>query len=325
MLFPDPQRVFKIESEETFLSLALELFDYQSTHVPIYRDFCKLTLKKSPTTLHEIPFLPIDFFKTHEVKPTHLNIQTTFRSSGTTSNNRSQHHICDLSIYEESFVLSYEKHMGNLENQVILALLPNYLEQGESSLVYMVQRLIELSKSNLSTFVLNDFSALKTGYDSALQAGKTPVIIGVSYALLDLIHLNVSFDEAIIIETGGMKGRRKELSKSELHQTLSTGLHVNKIFSEYGMTELLSQAYSTGNGIFDTPNWMRILIRDTEDPFHIIDKEQKTGGINIIDLANIYSCCFIATQDLGKLNQKQFEILGRFDHSDIRGCNLLIN
>jgi len=325
MRFTNPQRVFQIDTEEAFLSLALELFDYQSTHVPVYRDYCKLILKKSPTALHEIPFLPIDFFKSHLVKSTQLDSQITFKSSGTSNQIRSQHQICDLTIYEESFVLSYEKHLGKLENHVIFALLPNYIEQGESSLVYMVQHLITLTKSNLSKFVLHDIHALKTGYQDALQAGKTPVIIGVSYALLDLIDQDFSFEHALIIETGGMKGRRKELSKSALHETLSAGLNVKNIYSEYGMTELLSQAYATKHGLFGTPNWMRVLIRDTDDPLHLLNAEGKTGGINVIDLANIYSCSFIATQDLGKINNNQFEILGRFDHSDIRGCNLLIN
>lgn len=321
---PNISSIFNIQSEREFEKIALDFFDYQSENCPIYSAFIRSLGKNKPTKLEDIPFLPIDFFKTHTVTcfPTDVP-EKIFLSSGTTQSIKSQHPIHDLKLYETSFLKTYQQFIGQPKDQIILALLPNYVEQGSSSLVYMVDRLIEESGNELSGFLLNNLPAVENCYQQALISGKKVVIFGVSYALLDLAEKQIDLSNATIIETGGMKGRRKEMTKSELHTVLKNGLNVPVIHSEYGMTELLSQAYSDQNELFTPPNWMKIICRDVNDPFHLV-AEGKTGGINVIDLANINSCCFIATQDLGQIHGKQFKIMGRFDQSDIRGCNLLI-
>lgn len=243
-------------------------------------------------------------------------------SSGT-GGNRSSHYVASKNLYEHTFERIYRQQIGNPEDQVILALLPNYIEQGNSSLVYMVDHLIRMTKSEMSGFYLNNLEDLIRQYQSAQNSGKRVVIFGVSYALLDLCELKPNLANAIIIETGGMKGRRKELTKAELHAILRNGLNCENIASEYGMTELLSQGYSLKNGLFQPGLTMKVLIREVNDPYNFIP-EGKTGGINIIDLANLYSCSFIETQDLGKMHPEGFEIMGRFDHSEVRGCNLMI-
>lgn len=317
-------RIFSIHSDESFEKTALEVFRFQYEHNFIYRTFADSLGKSNPKSLTEIPFLPIGFFKTHSVISCDPeNIELTFLSSGTTDSARSKHLIHSASIYEKSFEASYRKFIGNPEEQVILGLLPNYIEQGNSSLVYMVDKLIHLSQSNLSGFMLNELESVKSIYSEANASSKKVVIFGVSYALLDLAEKGTALSQALIIETGGMKGRRAELTKEELHQELINGLNVPFVSSEYGMTELLSQAYSNKEGLFIEPNWMKILIRDTNDPFSYV-ATGKTGGINVIDLANIYSCSFIATQDLGKIIDEKFQLLGRFDNADIRGCNLMV-
>lgn len=316
------KNIFALESDDQFQETALAVFHHQQKQCNVYRDFVQHLSRPTPTSLEEIPFLPISFFKTHSVIDTTQSAQITFKSSGT-GGDRSSHFVSDLTVYEQSFNLAYDRFMGNHKDQVILALLPNYLEQGESSLVYMVDHLIKTSDSPLSGFVLKDLDELIQRYNSAIALNKQVVIFGVSYALLDLCELTPDLSKAIIIETGGMKGRRKELTKQELHAILKTGLNCNRISSEYGMTELLSQAYSNQDGIFQTPPWMKVMVRQVNDPFNYT-LNQKTGGINVIDLANFNSCSFIATQDLGKLHPEGFEIMGRFDHSDIRGCNLLL-
>ena len=275
--------------------------------------------------LEDIPFLPIQFFKSHEVVSSRENVIKTFTSSGTTGSFPSKHLVTDVSIYEKSFNLGFEKFYGPLENYVILALLPSYLEREGSSLIYMVNSLIEQSKHPESGFYLNDLDKLKNQLKNLDDSGKKVLLIGVSFALLDLVEAySFQLKNTIVMETGGMKGRRKELIREELHQKLKTGFGVDAIHSEYGMTELLSQAYSKGDGIFFTPKWMRLFTRDTEDAL-LLQEPGKTGGINIIDLANINSCSFIATQDLGRVNADgSFEIIGRFDNSDIRGCNLMV-
>jgi hypothetical protein len=317
-------QVFSINSAADFNRIALETFQFQVENCAVYNQFCKSILKKTPSKIEDIPFLPISFFKTHEIR-TNSNkaAEHIFYSSGTTGENRSKHLILNTYIYEESFLKTYRDNIGNPEEQVILALLPNYIEQGNSSLVYMVDMLIKHTKSELSGFLLNNLDIIEEKYTQALSTGKKIVIFGVSYALLDLAEKKMNLSEAFIIETGGMKGRRKELTKEELHALLSLGLNVPFISSEYGMTELLSQAYSNKDGLFKTPAWMKILIRDLNDPFSYLENG-KTGGINIIDLANLYSCSFISSQDLGKIEQDSFRIMGRFDNSDIRGCNLMI-
>lgn len=310
-------------SENNFENVALKVFNYQYNSNEIYRKFVDLLKIKEPSKLEEIPFLPIEFFKSHKLISQEKESQITFLSSGTTGQIRSQHFVADLEMYEKSFLPTYEIFSGNIENQVILALLPNYLEQGSSSLVYMMEKLIQKSNQVLSGFFKDDFVALLDNYEKAISLGKKVVIFGVSYALLDLAELKPNLSKATIIETGGMKGRRKELTKSELHQVLKEAFQTEFISSEYGMTELLSQAYSDKNEVFSAPNWMRILIRDINDPLHY-HAENKTGGINVIDLANLYSCSFISTQDLGQLLPNGFKLMGRFDNSDVRGCNLLV-
>jgi hypothetical protein len=319
----DFQSIFSISIEQEFESKALEAFEFQRENCEVYRDYLSILNSPKPTCIEEIPFLPISFFRTHRVIATGRENTKIFKSSGTTDSERSQHFIADLSLYEKSFEKSWRYFIGNPEEQVILALLPNYLEQGDSSLVYMVDWLIKKTNNSLSGFILNNTDEIHQHYQKAHQNGKKCVVIGVSYALLDLAEQNLDFSEALIIETGGMKGRRKEMIKEELHETLMQGLNVSKIASEYGMTELLSQAYSIENGIFKTPPWMKVLIRDVYDPF-VYEQEGKLGAVNVIDLANFYSCSFIATDDLGRSFGDQFTISGRMDKSIQRGCNLLV-
>lgn len=321
------EHIFNLISNESFKNKALEVFRYQAKNNEVYQKFIHLLNIKidDVTTIEQIPFLPIQFFKTHKILSDNNPIQTTFYSSGTTSSLLSKHEITDLEIYKTSFTKGFKHFFGNIEDYTILALLPNYQEQKSSSLVFMVEELINKTKKTNSGFFLNNLDELILTLKKLDSKGEKIVLIGVSFALLDLVEKTTfKLKNTIIMETGGMKGRRKELVREELHQILKKGFGVEKIHSEYGMTELLSQAYSVGNGLFKTPPWMIILIRDTEDALTILPTN-KGGGINIIDLANINSCSFIATQDLGKIfNNGTFEILGRFDNSDIRGCNLMV-
>lgn len=305
----------------------MKIFRHQFEHNEVYQKYC-LLLQKDPSNvkhLTEIPFLPIEFFKSKDIISTIDPIQQTFTSSGTTGITTSKHHITDLSFYEYSFRNGFSKFYGNIEDYAVLALLPSYLERDGSSLIYMINDLIEGSNHPDSGFYLNNYEALAKKLIELDSDGQNVLLIGVTYALLDLVELqNFNLKNTIVMETGGMKGKRKEMIREELHQVLSKGFGVPKIHSEYGMTELLSQAYSLGDGIFECPPWMDIIIRDTEDPLTILE-DGKTGGINVIDLANFNSCSFIATQDLGKkYPDYSFEVLGRFDNSDIRGCNLLV-
>ncbi|AJR02627.1 LuxE/PaaK family acyltransferase [Siansivirga zeaxanthinifaciens] len=323
----DSQALFNIKTETEFENLALQVFKFQFNNNRIYRSFCDLLYihTSDVKTLNDIPFLPIQFFKTHEILSSDDTIKATFTSSGTTGTATSKHLVTDLSIYKESFTRGFELFYGPVEDFVILALLPSYLEREGSSLIYMVDAMIKTSKHKESGFYLNNISELKEALIRLDSEGKKVLLIGVSFALLDLVETyNFQLKNTIIMETGGMKGRRKELIREELHAQLKVGFGVNTIHSEYGMTELLSQAYSQGNGIFKCPDWMRVLVRDTEDALSILP-ENKVGGLNIIDLANINSCAFIATQDLGSVNKNGcFEVIGRFDNSDIRGCNLMV-
>lgn len=317
----------KIKNSKEFEKQALETFHYQYNNVSVYHEFITL-LGINPNdvkNVNDIPFLPISVFKTHKVIPDQLDYKTVFKSSGTTGMDRSKHYIHDLNTYAESFRNGFKHFYGDIASYTILALLPSYLEQGESSLVYMVDDLIKKSKRADSGFYLNNYSELISTLRKLEANNEKTILLGVSYALLDLIEQNeLSLKNTIIMETGGMKGRRREMVKEELHKVLKTGFGIRQIHSEYGMTELLSQAYSKGNGQFETPPWMKVLIRDATDPLSYTEEGQ-TGGINIIDLSNYYSCSFIATQDLGKITGKNtFEIIGRFDHTDIRGCNLLL-
>lgn len=316
-------QIFSIQNKAEFEKTVFDVFQYQRKNCTVYKEYIQFLNRPEPTTIEQIPFLPISFFKTHTVLSSNLPVQFDFLSSGTTGSVRSKHAVQKAEMYERSFLSIYKSFIGNPENQVILALLPNYISQGNSSLVYMVDHLIKKSNSNLSGFFLEEYDALIKHYNDAIEQGFDVVIFGVSYALLDLAETTIDLSKAIIIETGGMKGRRKEMTKDELHEVLKKGLGCEFIASEYGMTELFSQSYSNKDGLFDIPAWVDILIRETNDPFHYV-ANGKTGGINVIDLANLYSCSFIATQDLGKRIGSQFQLMGRFDNSDIRGCNLMV-
>ncbi|HRG18546.1 MAG TPA: acyl transferase [Flavobacterium lutivivi] len=323
----NPQNIFTISSQKEFEKIALKVFRHQHENNKVYREFCDFlnTDVQKVKSLEKIPFLPIQFFKSRDVLSSQDKIQETFTSSGTTGMITSQHLVTDVSLYEQSYRLAFSNFYGNIQDYVVLALLPSYLERKGSSLIYMVKDLIEMTNNENSGFYLHNYTELITKLIELDSSGQNVLLIGVTYALLDLIEKqNFELKNTIIMETGGMKGKRKEIIREELHNILCNGFGVNSIHSEYGMTELLSQAYSMGNGIFECPSWMQILIRDTEDALTYVDYG-KTGGVNVIDLANINSCSFIATQDLGKkYPNNSFEILGRFDNSDIRGCNLMV-
>lgn len=322
-----PSEIFSISNFREFEKKALDIFNHQYAQNKVYRKFCEL-LKKSPgniKSVEQIPFLPIEFFKSHAIVSSQRPVEITFSSSGTTGQTTSKHHVTDLSLYESSFQKGFKRYYGDIQDYAVLALLPSYLEREGSSLIYMVDELIKKSKNPHSGFYLNDLESLVAKLEMLEKENQKTLLIGVSFALLDLAEkFPMHLKNTIIMETGGMKGRRKEMIRAELHGILKNAFGVSHIHSEYGMTELLSQAYSTANGVFECPPWMKILIRDPEDALTLLP-HGKTGGINVIDLANINSCSFIATQDLGKdLGAGKTEILGRFDNSDIRGCNLLI-
>lgn len=319
--------IFSIKTEAQFKVKALEVFKFQFENNLVYRSFCDLLYKHPSDIKHieDIPFLPIQFFKSHSVLSSNEPIIKIFSSSGTTGNKTSKHYVTNLKIYENSFNIGFNSFYGAIEDYVILALLPSYLERDGSSLIYMVDKMIKQSKHSESGFYLDNLYELSNTLNTLDLDGKKILLIGVSFALLDLVEAyTFKLKNTIIMETGGMKGRRKELIREELHKKLKAGFGVKHIHSEYGMTELLSQAYSLGEGVFECPKWMKVFTRDTEDALSIQNKG-KTGGINIIDLANINSCSFVATQDLGRIHTNDtFEIIGRFDASDVRGCNLMV-
>lgn len=318
-------KIFDIKSEENFKNICFEIFNFQMDYNPIYSSYSEIILKgKDPNKLADIPFLPISFFKEEQIICQGQKIEEIFLSSGT-SGNQSKHLVSDLSIYKKSFRKAFELFYGDIKDYCILSLLPNYREREGSSLIFMVDDLIKNSQYPQSGFYLNDYQKLSQTLSKLEKEKKKTILFGVSYALLDLAkEFPQKLNSTIIIETGGTKGKRKEYLKEELHKILKNSFNLRTIHSEYGMTELLSQSYSKGNGIFKSPPWKKIFIRDVNDPLSFVEKE-KTGGINIIDLANLYSCPFIATQDLGKLYEDgSFSVLGRFDNSDVRGCNLLI-
>ncbi len=322
-----PQDIFTISSQKQFEKIALKVFRFQHENNLVYQEFCDFLKvdKQAVKSLEQIPFLPIQFFKSHDVVSNTDAVQETFTSSGTTGIITSKHLVTEISLYEQSYRNAFSEFYGNIEDYAVLALLPSYLERYGSSLIYMVKDLIELSNNENSGFYLHNYDELITKLIELDNAGQNVILIGVTYALLDLVEKEkFQLKNTIVMETGGMKGKRKEMIREELHEILCDGFGVQNIHSEYGMTELLSQAYSLGNGIFECPAWMQILIRDTEDALTFVNNG-KTGGINVIDLANINSCSFIATQDLGKkYPNNSFEVLGRFDNSDIRGCNLMV-
>jgi phenylacetate-coenzyme A ligase PaaK-like adenylate-forming protein len=323
----DPDRIFQIRNESEFNSLALEIFTYQSENVPVYRDFISF-LNTHPTGISDItsiPFLPVELFKSREIIAENKLPQVIFESSSTTGSVPSRHFVADISVYENSFTRGFEMFYGNPGDYCILALLPSYLERTGSSLVYMADKLIRLSNHPDSGFYLDEHDELLGKLRRLRNAGTKVLLLGVSFSLLDLAkksHEDLS--GFVVMETGGMKGRRKELIREDLHSFLKSMFSLESVHSEYGMTELLSQAYSAGDGIFRTPPWMKVIIRDSSDPFHFTEPGT-TGQVCIIDLANIHSCSFLATSDLGRVHTDgSFEILGRIDNSDIRGCNLMI-
>jgi phenylacetate-coenzyme A ligase PaaK-like adenylate-forming protein len=322
------QQIFSISNAQEFEKASLAVFNHQAIHNRIYQAYMT-NLRINPAdilTSAQIPYLPISFFKTHEVRSSSHVPEIIFSSSGTTGMSQSKHLVTDIHLYEQSFNSTFEQFYGTIENTCLLALLPAYLEREGSSLIYMVDALLQQSKHPDSGYFLHNHEALYHKLQQLQSAGQKTILMGVTYALLDFIEqYHLDFPELVVMETGGMKGKRKEMVREELHQLLQDGFGVKAIHSEYGMTELLSQAYSHGNGVFNCPPWMKIYLRDTNDPLSLINGN-KTGGINVIDLANLHSCSFIATQDLGRLfPDGSFEVLGRFDHSDIRGCNLLVN
>ncbi|PQJ18991.1 LuxE/PaaK family acyltransferase [Nonlabens tegetincola] len=314
---------FTIKDHKEFNEQCIHQFNYQYNNNPVYKRYCNYLLgNKQVHQIEEIPFLPIEFFKTHDVVITGKQIQQTFTSSGTTGSTVSRHLVHSIEDYHSSLDLSFKEVYGNIEDYVVLGLLPHYLDRTGSSLVHMVNRWIQQSKHEKSGFYLRNMEDLIIILQELKD--KKVILIGVTFALLQLAEMcPMDLPNTIIIETGGMKGMRKEIIKSELHDILKISFSKAQIHSEYGMTELLSQAYSSDGRLFKTPNWMRVSARQLNDPLSSQDYG-KTGGLNIIDLANYYSCSFIATQDLGKVYQDgTFEVLGRFDHSDIRGCNLM--
>ncbi len=320
-------KILNIKTDKEFNEISLEIFNYQYTNNLIYHRFCNHlnTKPEKVKSITQIPFLPIEFFKTHKIITGSFQEQQVFLSSGTTGENRSKHYIKDIAFYEDCFKKAFQQFYGNINDYCIIALLPSYLERKDSSLVYMVDRLIKIGNHQKSGFFINNWSKMIENLQKMVKNGQKTLLIGVSFALLDLAEKHqIDLSDVIIMETGGMKGRREEMTRGKLHQKLCKSFNSKFIHSEYGMTELLSQAYSLGDGIFKNPPWMKILIRDINDPLTILENN-KNGGINIIDLANIDSCSFIATQDLGKQTNKGFEVLGRFDNSDLRGCNLLVS
>ncbi len=320
-------RIWSINNESDFNTTALEVFYFQYKNNKIYKKWVDYLVvdTKSITDSKSIPFLPISLFKTHKIRSFSGKEEVIFSSSGTTGMTTSKHYVYKTDLYKRSYRTAFENFYGDIKEYTVLALLPSYLERQGSSLIYMAEDLIQLSENEKSGFYLYNYDELFYVLNDLKKSKSKVLLLGVSFALLEFAEkYKLYFPDLIIMETGGMKGKRKELLREELHYILCNAFGVNKIHSEYGMTELLSQAYSKGNSVFDTPPWMKILIRDTNDPLSLQDKN-KSGGVNIIDLSNLYSCSFIATQDLGKINNdNSFEILGRFDNSDIRGCNLLV-
>lgn len=321
----DPDKIFSLSTEGEFEKFALELFHYQYELNPVYQEYCKAILKgKQPTRIESIPFLPIQFFKSFAIKTGSFNAEKIYTSSSTSGTGESKHHVKSVDWYLKVCRKAFEYFYGPLNQYQFIALLPSYLERQGSSLIDMVEHFIQNSSEKLGGFYLNDYPAILTKMEEAPHL-KT-LIIGVTFGLLDWAEQHpTQLTNTLLMETGGMKGRRKEMIRPEVQEILQKAFHQSAIHSEYGMTELLSQAYSKGAGLFSNPPWMRVLTREYNDPF-IFTKSGKTGGLNIIDLANIDSCAFIQTQDLGKIHANNtFEVLGRFDHSDTRGCNLMVH
>ena len=323
-------KIFSV-TEADFEALALKIFRFQYANNSIYNSFVDaLQIKpEQVNSVTKIPFLPISFFKSHKVVSSEFEPEAIFESSGTTQLVKSKHFVKSVNLYSQSFLLGFEKFYGPITNYCILGLLPSYLEQKNSSLVFMVNELIQKSKHSQSGFYLNEFDLLAKTLIQLEEAMQKTLLIGVTFALLDFAkEYSIPLKHTIVMETGGMKGRQEEITRQEVHHRLKKSFQSETIHIEYGMTELLSQAYSQGNGIFKTPPWIQLFLREKEDPLTIQKRElgkPRTGAINSIDLANVYSCSFIATDDLGKIyDDDSFEILGRLDESDVRGCSQLV-
>lgn len=315
--------IFQIKDERTFNEVAIKTFNHQYRYVSAYQKFIDALRIDVNDIVHysEIPFMPIEFFKNHSICD-QSSYETIFTSSGTTGQNTSKHYVVREKLYQDSFLKAFELFYGKPENYCFIGLLPSYMEREGSSLIYMVDHLIKNSAYSESQFSLSPTEQIL----DALKDPNIPCfVIGVTYAILDLAEdFSGEYPNTIFLETGGMKGTRKELTKTQIHDFLIPRLGVRDIHSEYGMTELLSQAYSKGKGLFECPPWMKVLVREVDDPL-TLRHDNRTGGMNIIDLANFHSCSFIATQDLGRVHENgSFEVMGRFDYSDVRGCNLLV-
>lgn len=313
-------------NDHTFPEIALRLFHFQALSNPVYKEYLA-GIGIDPhlvERMEDIPFLPITFFKSRSVKTGQWEEEITFTSSGTTQTETSRHHVRSKAFYAKNAARCFNMFYGKPEDFVMLAMLPSYAERAGSSLIYMVDQFIRAGGHPSSGFVTNDHQALALKLSELLKAGARVMLWSVTFAILDFAESHeMDLDGCIVIETGGMKGRRTEITRDELHRILMQRLHLRQVSSEYGMTELMSQAYSLRNGIFGVPPWMKVMVRDPEDPFGRLPAG-RVGGINIIDLANIHSCAFVETQDLGRAGQDgNFEVLGRLDNSDIRGCNLL--
>lgn len=324
MIPPFVNNLFNLNSI-SFNEVVKELFQFQYNNNPVYRSFCEAlhAERNIPSAIEAIPFLPISFFKTHRIESTEFTPETLFESSGTSQTIQSKHYVKSLALYNETFTKGFVRQYGLPENYCFLGLLPSYLERSHSSLVYMVQKLMEKSNHPMNGFYLNNFQELFDRLQLLEKEGQPTILIGVTFGLLDFAEqYQLPLKSTIIMETGGMKGRREEMTREQVHLQLKKSFSVETIHSEYGMTELLSQAYSKGNGIFHCPPWMKVLVRDEDDPLHISTTGK--GAINIIDLANVYSISFIATDDVGEVFEDgSFRVLGRMDNSDIRGCSLL--
>lgn len=328
MMRPGLTEIFATDTPEKFNKTALAVFRYQAENNLIYKEFIE-HLGADPeriNTIEEIPFLPVSFFRTQRVVTGKGEASVVFESSGTTGSASGKHYVTEPDLYRHSFLRAFTHFYGDPSGYMIAGLLPSYLEKGNSSLVYMVNELISFSAWPGSGFYRNNTREMLDAIKVALSSRKKVLLLGVSYALLDLAEsISPDLSGVVVMETGGMKGRRKEITREELHGILTEKFRIDSIHSEYGMTELLSQAYSQGAGRFHSPAWMKVVIRDPLDPLGIVHETGVTGGINIIDLANVNSCSFISTDDLGKVyDDGSFEVLGRIDNSDIRGCNLLI-
>ncbi|MRR23641.1 acyl transferase [bacterium] len=327
MKSPLQDEIFRVTDDRSFERMALEIFRFQAAGCPVYREYIIL-LGIDPVkvdSIFSIPFMPISFFRDHTVMTGDGPAGKIFLSSGTTGVVQSRHYVRIPAVYDESLERTFRLFYGNPVDYAVMGLLPSYLEREGSSLIYMVNRLMQLSGNTAGGFFLDDHEALFSGIDRALTAGLKVLLIGVTFALLDLAEKHPrDLSELIIMETGGMKGRRREMIREEVHDILIKAFGVTSVHSEYGMTELLSQAYSGGGGLYCTPPWMKVLIRDSHDPMSHSADEGSSGGISVIDLANIWSCSFIATDDLGRMHAGgSFEVLGRYDNADIRGCSLL--